>query len=84
MLPGTPLVLNLRNPSYCQTVYGGQDLQRIAARFSAIDHNLPDQLMKTWRQEDLSARIPRKLESLKDLPRKLAPFIAVAFTELPR
>lgn len=82
MLEATPLVLNLRNASYCETVYGGTEPQRIADRFSAVDPRLPGQLLKSWRQEKLSVRLPRKFESLKGLPQQLARFIDVALKEL--
>lgn len=82
MLPATPLVLNLRIPGYCETVYGGMDVDRIVARFSVVDPAEPAQLLERWRREKLAVRIPRKLETQKTLPRQLAPFIAVAAREL--
>ena len=82
MLPATPLVLNLRIPSYCETVYGGMDVDRIVARFSIVDPAGPAQFLENWRREKLAVRIPRKLETQKTLPRQLAPFIAVAAREL--
>ncbi len=82
MLPATPLVLNLRIPGYCETVYGGMDVDSIVARFSVVDPAEPAQLLERWRREKLAARIPRKLETHKTLPRQLAPFIAVAAREL--
>lgn len=81
MLPAVPLVLNLRNASYCETVYGGQQPANIAARFSVVKSTQPADLMKTWRREKLSTRIPRKLEGLENLPQRLAKFIAVALEE---
>ena len=82
MLEAAPLVLNLRNASYCETVYGGTDFQKIADRFSAVDPSVPAQLLKGWRQEKLSVRLPRKFEREKSLPKRLARFIGVAFKEL--
>jgi hypothetical protein len=82
MLEAAPLVLNLRNASYCETVYGGTDFQKIADRFSAVDPRVPAQLLKGWRQEKLSVRLPRKFEREKSLPKRLARFIGVAFKEL--
>jgi len=82
MLEGTPLVLNLRNASYCETVYGGTDLQSIAERFSVVDPNAPKQLLKRWRQEKLSVRLPRKFARHKTLPPRLTQFIGIAFKEL--
>jgi hypothetical protein len=79
MLEATPLVLNLRNASYCEVVYGAADAQSIAERFSAVDPKLPAQLLKSWRREKLSVRLPRKFESLRNLPQLLARFINVAF-----
>jgi hypothetical protein len=79
MLEATPLVLNLRNASYCEVVYGAADPQSIAERFSAVDPCLPAQLLKRWRREKLSVRLPRKFETLKNLPQRLARFINVVF-----
>ena len=84
MLEATPLVLNLRNASYCETVYGGAEPQRIAERFSVVDPRVPAQLLKSWRREKLLVRLPRKYESLKDLPQKLGRFIDVAYTKLQK
>jgi hypothetical protein len=82
MLPATPLILNLRNDEYCETVYGGQAPDRIAERFSAVDPAVPAQFMETWRREKLFTRLPRKLENQAELPQKLARFVAVAIREL--
>ncbi len=82
MLQAAPLVLNLRNASYCETVYGGTDLQGIADRFSAVDPTVPAQLLKSWRQEKVLVRLPRKVERLTNLPQRLEPFIGAAFKEL--
>ncbi len=82
MLPATPLVLNLRIPAYCETVYGGLDVDQIAARFSAVDSAGPTELLASWQREKFAFGIPRKLESEKCLPRKLARFIAVVAQEL--
>lgn len=82
MFEAAPLVLNLRNASYCETVYGGTDFQRIADRFSAVDPRIPTQLLKSWRQDKLSVRIPRKFERHESLPQRLARFIGVAFKVL--
>ena len=56
MFEATPLLLNLRNTSYCDTVFGGSESQRIAERFSLVDANVPRQLLKRWRREKLSSR----------------------------
>lgn len=82
MLPATPLVLNLRIPTYSETVYGGMDVGKIAARFSAVDPAGPADLLENWRREKLAVGIPRKLELQKALPQELAPFIRVAAREL--
>jgi hypothetical protein len=79
MLEATPLVLNLRNANYSEVVYGAADPHSIAERFSAVDPSLPAQLLKSWRREKLSVRLPRKFESLNNLPRRLARFINVVF-----
>jgi hypothetical protein len=83
MPAATALVLNLRNASYCKTVYGGQRSIDFATRFSETDPGLPRQLLKTWRRDRLSVRIPRKYESVIDLPGRLAPFLAAASCRLP-
>jgi hypothetical protein len=84
MPAGTALVLNLRNTTYCKTVYGGQSSGNLAARFSEVDPHLPRQLMKGWRRDRLSMRIPRKFESVSDLPDQLAPFITAASCKLSK
>ncbi len=84
MLAATPLVLNLRNASYCETVYGGAEPQTLAERFSLVDSRVPAQLLKSWCREKLLVRLPRKYESLKDLPHKLVRFIDVAYTKLQK
>jgi len=82
MFEASPLVLNLRNPSYCETVYGGSDYQSIAERFSAVDPSVPTQLLKNWRKEKLSVRLPRKFERQESLPQRLTRFIGAAFKQL--
>ena len=82
MPPGTPLVLNLTNSSYCQTVYGGIEPEKIATVFSGVDPEVPARLMKTWRQEKLLTTIPQQLERLKNFPQQVAAFISVAAKEL--
>lgn len=82
MPPTTPLVLNLNNASYCQTVYGGREPEKIAERFSKVDPAKVAKLMKKWRQEKISVRLPRKLEGFANLPRRLARFLSVAAKEL--
>ena len=84
MLEAAPLVLNLRNASYCEIVYGGTNFQCIAERFSAVDPNAPTQLLKNWRQGKISVRLPRKFERLTSLPQQLGRFIGVAFKELQK
>ena len=82
MLEATPLVLNLKNANYCQVVYGGAEPQNIAHRFSTVDPALATQLLKRWRREKLWGRLPRKFESLRNLPQRLARFINIAFNVL--
>ena len=84
LLEATPLVLNLRNANYCQVVYGAAEPQSIAQRFSAVDSRLPTQLLKSWRREKLWGRLPRRFESLKNLPQRLARFINIAFNVLQK
>lgn len=82
MFEASPLVLNLRNASYCETVYGGSDYQRIAKRFSGVDPSVPTELLYNWRKEKLSVRLPRKFERQQNLPQRLTRFIGVAFNQL--
>lgn len=82
MPPAVPLVLNLDNRDYCDTVYGGSDAQQIAERFSRVDPQNPATLLESWRQENISHRMPRKLEKLRNLPERVARFITVAVKEL--
>jgi len=78
MSPAVPLVRNLSNPDYCETVYGGSEAEHIANRFSHVDLEGPAALLKSWRQETTQHRIPRTLEKLPNLPERLARFISVA------
>jgi hypothetical protein len=78
MPAGTALILNLKNPSYSKTVYGGAAPRDLASRFCEVDPRLPRELMKKWRLDRFSVRIPRKFESVPDLPDQLAPFITAA------
>ena len=82
MFEATPLVLNLTNASYCETVYGGSDFQSIASRFSKVDPNVPVEFLKRWRQDKRTVRLPRKFAQHKRLPQRLARFIGVAFKQL--
>lgn len=82
MSPAAPLVMNLRNTSYCDTVFGGRESVKIAQRFSSVDPKAPAELLKTWRQEKVSTQLPRKLVRSKSLPIKVARFLAVAVNEL--
>jgi hypothetical protein len=82
MPPSTPLLLNLTNANYCQTVYGGVDPEKLASVFSTIDQEIPARLMKAWRQEKLLTSIPQQLERLNNLPQQVAAFISVAAKEL--
>ncbi len=82
MSPATPLLLNLSNPSYCETVYGGWEPERIAERFNAIDPKKPAQLLKNWREEAAVTRMPQKLAKSKSLPSQIARFLSIAAKEL--
>lgn len=82
MAPGAALVLNLRNAAYCETVYGGSEPRRLEERFSSVDPKIPAALLKTWKRNRLSERIPRRFETMPNLPRRLARFIAVVSREL--
>ena len=78
MPAGTALILNLRNASYCETVYGGTAHHNIVDRFSEVAPQLPGKLMTAWRRERHSTSIPRKIEAVPNLPERLARFVAVA------
>ncbi len=78
MPASTPLILNLNNTSYCETVYGGKSPEKIAERFSKVDPKHVTNLMKTWQGDTLSSKLPRKLEQLKSLPRQVSRFLSVA------
>jgi hypothetical protein len=82
MPPAVPLVLNLNNRDYCDTVYGGGEAEQIAERFSRVDPQDPATLLESWQQENTSHRMPRKLEKLRNLPQRVARFISVAIKEL--
>jgi len=78
MPASTPLILNLNNTRYCETVYGGKEPEQIAERFSKVDPKRVTNLMKNWRTNTFSSKLPRKLEQLKSLPRQVARFLSVA------
>jgi hypothetical protein len=80
--PAVPLLRNLSNRDYCETVYGGSEPEHIAARFSRVDPEGAAKLLTSWRQETILHRIPRKLEKLTNFPEQLARFISVAIEEL--
>jgi hypothetical protein len=82
MLPAVPLVLNLRNPNYTKTVYGGAEVEKIAQAFSAVDPDDVSDLLRCWRQEKLSIALPQKLAGLTDLPGKLQRFASMMITQL--
>lgn len=82
MPPAVPLVMNLTNRDYCETVYGGSEPEQIADRFSQVDLEAPAKLLQSWRQENISHRMSRKIERQKNLPKRVAGFIAMAIKEL--
>jgi hypothetical protein len=82
MSPAVPLVRNLSNRDYCETVYGGSKPEDIATRFSRVDPECAAALLTSWQQETSQHRIPRKLEKLENLPERLARFISVAIDQL--
>ncbi len=82
MPPAVPLVINWTNRDYCETVYGGSEPEQIADRFSRGDPEAPAKLLKSWRQESISHRMPRKIEKQKNLPKRVAGFIAMVMKEL--
>jgi len=82
MSPAVPLLRNLANQSYCQTVYGGNAPEQIADRFSCLNPKEPAKLLKSWRHETIVKRIPRKFEKLANFPQRLASFISTAISKL--
>jgi len=82
MPPAVPLVMNLTNQEYCETVYGGSEPERIADRFCQVDPQIPVKLLQSWRQERISHRMPHNIEKQKNLPKRLAGFFAMAVREL--
>lgn len=82
MSPATPLLINLRNSSYCKTVYGGQEPENIAARFSEVDPKKPAQLLKAWREDRVATKMPGKFAGLKTLPKQVARFLSIAVNSL--
>lgn len=82
MSPAVPLVRNLSNREYCETVYGGSEPEQIAARFSHVDPEGPAKLLTSWRQETILHRLPRKLEKLRNFPEQVARFISMAIKQL--
>ncbi len=81
MSPAVPLLRNLSNRNYCETVYGESEPEHIAVRFSRVDPENAATLLTSWRQETILHRIPRKLEKLTNFPEQLARFISIAIEE---
>ena len=82
MPAGAVLLENLKNREYRQTVYGAMGEEELAARFSSVDPRDVNQVMKGWKKDRLTSRLPRKLERMKDLPSRLAPVIQAACRRL--
>ncbi len=73
-----PLILNLNNSSYCETVYGGREPEMIAKRFSQVNPKLATNLMKTWRGDNVTLKLSGKIEKLENLPEQVVSFLSVA------
>lgn len=84
MFEATPLLLNLKNTNYCETVFGGSDPETIAERFSLVDAILPRHLLRRWRREKLALRLPRKFERLPNLPQRLTRFLRAVCNKLKK
>ena len=82
MSPSTPLVLNLTNASYCETVYGGRDIDSIALRFASVHPTSVADILTSWRRTKISNQIPRKLAKMPTLPNRLARFLSIAANHL--
>ena len=59
-------------------VYGGQTEEDMARRFSQVDRNQVVQVMRAWKEDSTTTRLPRKLERITDLPDRLATFVKEA------
>jgi hypothetical protein len=81
MPPAVPLVMNLTNREYCETVYGGSEPGQIADRFSRVDPQAPVKLLESWRQDRISHRMPHKIEKQENLPKRLAAFFAMVINK---
>jgi len=84
MPPATPLVLNLRNRSYCQAIYGGTEPEKLAEVFSSVDPKAASELLESWRREKLSTALPDKLATDRDLPRRMKRFVSMLVIQLRR
>jgi hypothetical protein len=82
MPAATPLIVNLSNSRYCQTVYGGTEPEKIAEVFSSVAPKAARELLGSWRQEKLSTSLPDKLGADNNLPRRVEPFMRVLVNEL--
>ena len=78
MPAGAMLLQNLRHADYRKTVYEGQTEEDMARRFSQVDRTQVLQVMKAWKEESATTRLPRKLERMTDLPSRLATFVRAA------
>ncbi len=78
-MPAAALLLqNLRHVEYRRTVYGGQTEEDMARRFSQVDRTQVVQVMRAWKEESTTTRLPRKLERSTDLPDRLATYVKAA------
>ena len=69
------LLQNLKRTTYRRTVYGGLGEDDIAARFSEVDPAKVAAVVRSWQQDRLTCRLPRKLERTKNLPERLLGFV---------
>jgi hypothetical protein len=81
MPPAVPLVMNLTNREYCETVYSRSEPEQIADRFSRVDPQVPVKLLQSWRQDKISHRMPHKIETQENLPKRMAGFFAMIIKE---
>lgn len=78
MPAGTMLLQNLGHPEYLATVYGGYEESDMAERFSKVDPAMPAKVVKGWKKDRATSRLPRKLERMDTLPCQLLSWLREA------
>ncbi len=78
MPAGAVLLQNLKRAAYRRTVYGDHGESEMAARFAQVDPVEVAEVMRSWRRDRSTCRLPRKLERARNLPTRLTSVLEAA------